>query len=90
MTFLRLDDGFAGDPRIVALSDREFRGWLRTLYYCDRYRDPALPAARYDEIGVPDETRDGFATAGLVDVVPDSHAVWDDDWMQLGTRSKDL
>src|SRR4051794_24106180 len=34
MAWLRLDDGFAGRPAIVNLTDREFRLFIRLLCHC--------------------------------------------------------
>lgn len=38
MSWLRLDDGFAEHPKLLELSDRQFRVWLRLLLYCARFR----------------------------------------------------
>lgn len=37
MSWLRLDDGFASHPKLAALTDREFRIWVRLLCYLSRY-----------------------------------------------------
>lgn len=45
MAWLRLDDGFAEHPKIVALGDEAAWRWVRTLCYCARRRDPRLTGA---------------------------------------------
>lgn len=37
MTWVKLDDGFADHPKLLALSDRAFRLHVRGLCYCGRY-----------------------------------------------------
>jgi len=38
MSWLRIDDGFTESPKIEALTDREFRVWVRLLCYCARQK----------------------------------------------------
>lgn len=42
MSWVRLDDGFAEHPKIVSLTDREFRLWVALLCYCARQEDPTV------------------------------------------------
>jgi hypothetical protein len=74
MSWLKIDDGFADHPKVGALSDREFRVWMRVLCYCARYRDPTVDDAtiagisgldpkkvgRYHEVGLLDRQGDSF------------------------------
>lgn len=50
MSWLRLDDGFAGHPKIAALSDGEFRVWLRLLCYCGKVHDPTVDSVAIREV----------------------------------------
>lgn len=37
MSWLRLDDRFAAHPKVLSLTDREFRVHIKTLLYCAEY-----------------------------------------------------
>lgn len=51
MSWLRLDDGFAQHPKIVALTPRDRWTWLELLCYCARYRtDGRVPAGIADVV----------------------------------------
>ena len=50
MAWLRFDDGFAGHPKIAALTDSEFRMWLLLLCHCARYRRPTVDALTRREV----------------------------------------
>jgi hypothetical protein len=50
MSWLRLDDGFATNPKIAALSDRELRVWLRVLCYCAQLQDPTVDRVTIREV----------------------------------------
>jgi hypothetical protein len=65
--WLRLDDKFARHPKIVQLSDREFRVHIRVLCYCAEYRtEGALPASIWTEItGLTRAMGDRFLEIGL-------------------------
>jgi hypothetical protein len=68
MTWLRLDDRFAENPKIVELSDREFRVWIRTLCYAARNeRGEFTPAMCREVVGLTPATVDRFVEAGLLE-----------------------
>ena len=51
MSWLRLDDGFAAHPKLVQLTDRDFRTWIRVLCWCARYHTKGvLPHRATEEI----------------------------------------
>lgn len=50
MAWLRLDDGFAQHPKIVALTPRDRWTWLELLCYCARYRTEGQVPAGIAEV----------------------------------------
>lgn len=73
MSWLRIDDRMMTHPKIVHLTDRQFRVWMRVLSYCSQVEDPTI-----DEHVIRDVsglTSKGVATyvrLGLLDVVSGS------------------
>jgi hypothetical protein len=73
MAWLRIDDGFATHPKILALGSSDHRWtWLQILTYTCRYRSPVVPA----DIGeVIQKAGNGFVNrcieVGLIDVLED-------------------
>ncbi len=69
MTFARLDDGFTGHPKVLALGSAQRRWtWLEVIVYTCRYDNPVLPASLVDIIPRATESflRD-CESIGLVD-----------------------
>ena len=73
MAWLKIDDGMMEHPKILGLSDREFRVHMKALGYTARRRDPHVPrkalpmfeasmrhAARLEESGLWDRNGDGW------------------------------
>jgi hypothetical protein len=74
VSWLRIDDGFTNHPKILELTDSEFRTWIRLLCHCSRVEDPSVDAAtkrevaglsagrvaRYWKIGLLDKTGDDY------------------------------
>jgi len=78
MSWLRVDDRFADHPKIGALTDREFRIWVRTLCYCARYRDPTVDAATIAGVSGLDSKKVGrFLEVELLDQTGDSLVIHD-------------
>jgi hypothetical protein len=50
VSWLRLDDGFAENDKIGALTDREFRTWVEVLLYCARTRSGGFVPAKVRSI----------------------------------------
>lgn len=76
MTWLRVDPGFVLHPKIVELTDREFRAWVRLLCYCAQAEDPTVDAstiANVPRVFRRDCAR--FAALGLLDPVGEKHEV---------------
>ena len=73
MAWLRIDDGMMEHPKILGLSDREFRVHMNALCYTGRRRDPHVPtqalpilqgtrkhANRLEDVGLWDRNGDGW------------------------------
>jgi hypothetical protein len=81
LSWLRIDDGFASNPKIAALSDRELRIWLRTLCYCAKVKDPTVDSVVLKEVsGLTPKTVGRFAELHLLDVSGHEHEVHD--WLK--------
>lgn len=50
MTWLRMDDGFAANKKVVQLTDKQFRVWVRTLCYCAAQQDPTIDKYTMGEV----------------------------------------
>ena len=70
MSWLRLDDRFDSNPKLIELSELERWRWVRVLLYCSRgetdgvvtraaLREMRLPVPRLVELGLLDELEDG-------------------------------
>lgn len=78
MSWLRLDDGFTGNGKIVQLTDREFRAWLRLLCYCTSVQDPTVDRHVLREIsGVFPRDILRFNSLFLLDKVGEKYEVHD-------------
>src|SRR3954451_6172806 len=79
MAWLRLDDGFAGSPAIVNLTDREFRLFIRLLCHCSRYSRSIVDEAPRREVrGLRSRSLARFATLGLLsEIRPNTYEVRD-------------
>jgi hypothetical protein len=68
MSWVKLDDGFPQNPKIVGLSDHSFRLYISGLCYSGRYlTDGFIPAAIIKQVGDPRE----LIEKGLWQVTPD-------------------
>lgn len=78
MSWLRLDDGFAAHPKIAALTDAEFRGWLRLLCWCAQYRTREIPNGITTVLpGINKKRLDRFYHLGLIDAGDHGYEVHD-------------
>lgn len=76
MSWLRIDDGFALHPKLVSLSDRQFRVWMRLLCWCARYRTRGvLSGGAFTEVGARPTDLVHFASLGLIDAGDDETLV---------------
>lgn len=66
MSWLKLDDGFASHPKINALTDREFRVWMRVLCWCARYKTGEIKGAIHEIPGLKQALPKLFST-GLIE-----------------------
>ena len=84
---LRLDDGFAAEPTIAALTDGEFRLWLRVLCHCARYKQPAVTTATRREVrGLGPHRIERFVSLGLLqEAERGSYKI--NDWTKFQPRS---
>jgi hypothetical protein len=86
VSWVRLDDGFTNHPKIVQLSDSEFRTWIRLLCYCARVEDPTVDAATKREVaGLSTKRIARFVELGLLDSSGDGNEIHD--WVKY--RKKD-
>lgn len=68
MSWLRLDDNFASNPKIAALTDRELRVWMRVLCYCAQHQDPTVDRVVLNEVsGLGRSTLARFCELNLLD-----------------------
>jgi hypothetical protein len=68
MSWLRLDDDFASHPKIAALTDRQFRVWMRVLCYCGKHQDPTVDRVAIREVkGLTSRSVLRFAQLELLD-----------------------
>jgi len=68
MSWIKLDDGFPQNPKIVGLSDHSFRLYISGLCYSGRYlTDGFIPAAIIKQVGNPSE----LIEKGLWEVTPE-------------------
>jgi hypothetical protein len=68
MAWLRIDDGFASHPKLAALTDKQFRVWMRLLCYCAKHRDPSVDeVARREVPGLDFRAISRFSSLGLLD-----------------------
>jgi hypothetical protein len=78
VSWVRLDDGFTNHPKIVQLSDSEFRTWIRLLCYCARVEDPSVDLATKREVaGLTSRRVSRFAELGLLDRLDASYEIHD-------------
>lgn len=76
MSWLRLDDGFATNPKIAELTDRELRVWLRVLCYCAQLQDPTVDSVTVREVkGLNSRTILRLLSVGLLDESGDDYEV---------------
>lgn len=86
MSWLRLDDGFAQHPKVAALSDREFRHWIRLLTWCARYKTGGdVPDYALRELAIGSKVRAAFVELGLLD--EDDEGLTVHDWEQFNPPS---
>jgi hypothetical protein len=68
MSWLRVDDKFAQHPKVLALTDREFRAHVATLCYCAEYRtDGIVPTSAFRQLGVTSRMAGRFVEVGVWD-----------------------
>src|SRR4051812_8126811 len=78
MAWVRLEDGFIGNPKIAQLTDAELRVWLRVLCYCGSSKDPTVDeTTRRQIIGLTPKRVARFSELGLLDEVNGCHEVHD-------------
>jgi len=68
VSWIKLDDGFPQNPKIIGLSDHSFRLYISGLCYSGRYlTDGFIPAAIIKQVGDPRE----LIEKGLWQITPD-------------------
>jgi hypothetical protein len=73
-----LDDGFASNAKIAALSDRELRVWLRVLCHCAKAQDPTVDKITRQEVpGLTTTVVRKLVDLELLDDVGGDHEVHD-------------
>lgn len=78
MSWLRLDDTAVTHPKVMALSDRHFRVWIRLLSVCSQHENPAVNRGVIAEVvGLTNTLAQRFAELRLLDVTADGYTVHD-------------
>lgn len=68
MSWVRLDDGFTNHPKIVRLTDQQFRVWVKVLCYCAAAGDPTVDRFTVREVpGLTWNRIKVFFSFGLLD-----------------------
>lgn len=67
MSWLRLDDGFAEHPKVVALDPEARWRWLATLCYCARRRSGTLSLPMLEHVGWTSEELEDLVSLSLLD-----------------------
>lgn len=76
MAWLRIDDGFSANSKIVQLSDAQLRVWIRLLCHCAKSEDPTIDRAAIREISGLDKRRvSTYVALGLLDKIGDDFEV---------------
>lgn len=74
MTWLRLDDRFANHPKILALSDREFRAHVLALCYAAEYETGGnVPRSAWKSLWITEGIARKFVELGLWDSEGEIH-----------------
>jgi hypothetical protein len=85
MAWVRLDDRFTENPKILELSDAEFRTWVRLLCHCAHVGDPSVDVKTRREVAGLSKTRiDHFAVLGLLDRLDGAYEVHD--WLTYAPK----
>lgn len=78
MAWVRLDDKFTSHPKVLALSDREFRVHLSSLCYAAEYKtDGAIPEAAWRLLGVTRKIADRLVAVGVWDMDAGTYVIHD-------------
>jgi len=78
VSWIRLDDGFTINAKVVALSDGDFRVWLRLLCHCAKSSDPTVDSATIREVsGLNSRRIQRYFSLDLLDVCGESFIVHD-------------
>lgn len=78
MSWVRLEDSFTSHPKIMELSDADFRVWIRLLCHCAKVKDPSVDTKTRKEVGGLTAGRvKRFESLGLLDRERNSHEVHD-------------
>lgn len=76
MSWLRIDDKFGQHPKVLALSDREFRVHVLTLCYCAEYgTDGNVPRSAWRSLGISGRIARTLVANGLWDLDGDEYTV---------------
>lgn len=86
MTWLRIDDGFTSNSKIVQLTDAEFRTWIRTLCHCGKADDPTVDSITLREVpGLTKHRVERYLNLRLLDTANEAYEIHD--WLKY--RPKD-
>lgn len=78
MAWLTLDDKFAHHPKVLALTDKEFRAHITALCYCSaHFTRGVVPAAAMKSLGVSTRIRTKLCEVGLWDQVGNEYEIHD-------------
>lgn len=77
MAWIRVDDGMMEHPKILALSDREFRAHMAALCYTGRRRDPHIPVTSLHLFGATVKVAKRLTDVGVWDVNGDGWVIHD-------------
>jgi hypothetical protein len=78
MSWVRIDDNFMSNPKIVQLTDRQLRIWIRVLCHCGQAQDPTVDKYTIREvIGLTSYITSLYESVGLLDRVGDKFEVHD-------------
>lgn len=78
MAWVRLDDKFTSHPKVLALTDREFRVHLSALCYAAEYKtDGDIPEAAWRLLGVTRKLADRMVAVGVWDIDAGTYLIHD-------------
>lgn len=89
MSWARFDDRCSEHPKILSLTDREFRVHFNAILYAARHRDPHIHRHVLPALRATPKIADRLTQAGVWDLNGDGWVIHDWDDYQPGSTSAD-